>query len=299
MTLQIKLPAAFTDVDLPRLQVDPILPETGALWLYDFAHPAAPLDGLPAHNGVATNIAAEQAFDLIGSGDLSQYQGKWGVGASVNTADVAKFERTSKGGLHVITRQSSDPGGTAYVDITMLGSPVAARLGAANDRVYYMSVWGRTTRGQLPIGAGFTASIVEAWGPEGPPTGHYRAYIYYGRNQPGGAGSLDGRTVDQTALAPFHGNLRSNSYVGSQSNPAGLALAPVVLGMAGVYGFDANMRKSNPSRVIYRSYCEDLTASGRSYAEVDAIDHALYTRDVLTPGGRFHGDTFTDPATIP
>lgn len=34
-------------------------------------------------------------------------------------------------------------------------------------------------------------------------------------------------------------------------------------------------------------------------AEVDAIDHALYTSHVLTAGGRYFGDTFTDPATIP
>jgi hypothetical protein len=42
-----------------------------------------------------------------------------------------------------------------------------------------------------------------------------------------------------------------------------------------------------------------LTVSGRTYAEVDAIDHALYTREVLTPGGRYYGDTYTDPATLP
>lgn len=48
-----------------------------------------------------------------------------------------------------------------------------------------------------------------------------------------------------------------------------------------------------------RAYVEDLTVSGRTYAEVDAIDHALYTKEVLTPGSRYYGDTFTDPATIP
>ena len=49
---------------------------------------------------------------------------------------------------------------------------------------------------------------------------------------------------------------------------------------------------------LYRFYLEDLTVSGRTYAEVDAMDNALYTQEVLTPGGRYYGDTQTSVSTI-
>jgi len=52
------------------------------------------------------------------------------------------------------------------------------------------------------------------------------------------------------------------------------------------------------SGVIYRAYMEDLQVSGRSYAAVDAIDFEQFTKHVLTAGGRYYGDTYTDPATI-
>ena len=58
------------------------------------------------------------------------------------------------------------------------------------------------------------------------------------------------------------------------------------------------MRRGKPSRAVYRMYIEDLTVSGRTYAQVDAIDYAQFTKDVLTVGGRYYGDTYTDPTTL-
>jgi hypothetical protein len=52
--------------------------------------------------------------------------------------------------------------------------------------------------------------------------------------------------------------------------------------------------------VFWRGYVEDLTVSGRTYAEADAIDIAEFTKQVLTSGGRYYGDTIvTAPSTIP
>lgn len=50
-----------------------------------------------------------------------------------------------------------------------------------------------------------------------------------------------------------------------------------------------------PSFALYRLYIEDMTVSGRDYAEVEAIDLAAYTRE-FAAGGKFYGDTFTTPA---
>jgi hypothetical protein len=53
------------------------------------------------------------------------------------------------------------------------------------------------------------------------------------------------------------------------------------------------------SWAFYRAYIEDLTLSGRTWAEVNAIDYALYQAAFGTDG-RFEGDTtFTAPSTIP
>jgi hypothetical protein len=43
---------------------------------------------------------------------------------------------------------------------------------------------------------------------------------------------------------------------------------------------------------LYRLYIENLTVSGRTWAEVDAIDYALY-QAAFGAGGRFADDTFT------
>lgn len=50
--------------------------------------------------------------------------------------------------------------------------------------------------------------------------------------------------------------------------------------------------------MIYRVYIEDLTVSGRTYAQVDSIDFALW-QAAFAAGGKFYGDTYTDPSTLP
>lgn len=52
-----------------------------------------------------------------------------------------------------------------------------------------------------------------------------------------------------------------------------------------------------PSWILYRAYLEDLTESGRTYAEVDAIDTAEYVK-AFNPDGRYHDDLWTPPATL-
>lgn len=63
-------------------------------------------------------------------------------------------------------------------------------------------------------------------------------------------------------------------------------------------GSGANKDKA-ASWIFRRLYLEDLTVSGRTYDQVAAIDQALYTKEVLTAGGRYYGDTYTNPTTIP
>ena len=63
-------------------------------------------------------------------------------------------------------------------------------------------------------------------------------------------------------------------------------------------GASANKDKA-PSFAFYRCYVEDLTVSGRTFAEVADLDQQLYTKEVLTAGGRYHNDSFTAVSALP
>ena len=69
------------------------------------------------------------------------------------------------------------------------------------------------------------------------------------------------------------------------------------------WGIDTSISSTYANKlhswILYRTYVEDLSVSGRTYAEVDALDYALYEKHVLTADGRYYGDTYTDPATLP
>lgn len=58
----------------------------------------------------------------------------------------------------------------------------------------------------------------------------------------------------------------------------------------------SNINKSG-SWIFYRAYIEDLTVSGRTHAQVYAIDSALFNA-AFSVGGRYYNDSFTDPASV-
>lgn len=53
-----------------------------------------------------------------------------------------------------------------------------------------------------------------------------------------------------------------------------------------------------PSHMLYTLWIEDLTASGRTYAECSAEGVALMGRR-FSEGGEYFGDTFTSPGSVP
>ncbi len=76
--------------------------------------------------------------------------------------------------------------------------------------------------------------------------------------------------------------------------------------MAGNYGLTNSYLSAgadaayngHSSRVYYRFYLEDLTISGRTYAQVEALDKAVFDA-AFAAGGRYNGDTWTSPTTLP
>ncbi|MCB4842518.1 hypothetical protein LHV18_18025, partial [Providencia rettgeri] len=60
--------------------------------------------------------------------------------------------------------------------------------------------------------------------------------------------------------------------------------------------YSYSLKHTLPAWIFYRAYIEDLTVSGRTWDEVNAIDKAMYEKEVISVGGRYFGDTFTAPA---
>ncbi|WP_188043656.1 hypothetical protein [Changpingibacter yushuensis] len=295
------------NADRGRVSIDPVLPTQGALLLIDPTHPVlgAWEAGVPASGGTVPNLAWDHAAAVLGSGteeslacamDYSGMSGSKGL-----------IERTTRGGLHGIFSQTQNvaAGDTTHMSIRL---PEPLRLwistGAAKEHSTFVSVWGATTR-VTNMNPGQFEAILEL---------------------------MEGNTTAGRALIRSNGagypNVNNTNHLGSSHYPAAVLPAgpfrkALGTGAAGgvfvSYGADSNSvfavgnvglnrysGGSTPvplghsgSRVLYRVYVEDLTVSGRTYAEVDALDQSLFASEVLTAGGRYYGDTYTNPSTLP
>lgn len=109
-----------------------------------------------------------------------------------------------------------------------------------------------------------------------------------------GIGRLNYRATDDNGGAVPHQRFTNTDINGVTGAPSTFQLGA---GMLSSYT-GATYRNKQNSVILYRAYIEDLTVSGRTYAEVDALDYALY-QAAFAAGGRYFGDTYTDPVTLP
>lgn len=316
----IQLSANFTDTTLPKDRVDPVLPDQGALLLVDMTHPALPatIVGVPMVQGNVApvhNLAWQQAAAMIGSGDattLAVPMSSAGIGVS----GLSAIERTGKGGVHLYHSRASDPGsmwwgprpdqvGTTQgkVDAT---APMAkwifdhsdAVSGGGTGHKFYVSVWNRVTRpreGTLNPNPNYTAEIAN------PSQASTNRLLTLGSTAPGGQANIPvrGRNPSLQLVGPTFTNGDSDTFW-TGTKPTNSIVFRSQIGAGGdMFGFTGPYRQGHACLVFYRFYVEDLTVSGRTYAQVDALDFAQYTKDCLTAGGRYYNDTFTDPAAIP
>jgi hypothetical protein len=271
----------------------------GPLLLWEPGNPDSAHTGVPADGSTMTDLAATQAAATIGSAP-----GGIGVTNQITNGTQAKIELTAKGGIHLIESQATQTGAYQLFRLGM-GS---ARLAWVNSRPatdrWYLGAWWVTTRG---FKAGYTGSHqifglrrngdvdssdltlrLLTTGPSStaahaittPPTGDARA--------------LSGSPVFVDS-DPSTGK-RSFVAAGSTGQPTGWTVA--VDQFVSVGAHVSGEVNNFPSVVLYRCYIENLTVSGRSFATVAAIDQAEYQAQVVTPGGRYYGDTWSDPATV-
>lgn len=296
--IKITLPMTFSDPDdeLPTLYADAIL-APGSLVLIDFNHSASDLAaGVPATGAVIPNLAWEQAAAAHGSGSETD----WGMiytETMVKTAGAdGTVERTGKGGLHVIMSQATSQANRGvYIGSGASGAtPLISQYLRTNwNHAYYFSQWQRITRvGLAPGGDVIYPNDF---------TIHNRAvnpninhFLLRGDKVASYGTGLEQR--NDPALPEGLGNVYRSLAVTGGTGTTPAAAGDVMAALASIGQLPANfgaigVNKSR-SAVIYRAYLEDLTVSGRTVAEVDAIDHALWQAAFGT-GGRFADDTFT------
>jgi hypothetical protein len=272
----------FVGSDAPTLvAVDPI-ESAGSLILIEPGHPAGPLVGVPGNGDVATNLFADTALGLLGSAG----HGAWAI--SDLSAGKGLIERSTKGGVHYVTSRSL--GSSGMVAKIVLPDALKTYLLAHDTHHYYVSTWAKKTRVEVSSGN----SMLHALTGTSAPTTNYIAYqTEAGGAGAGGGGALGGMT---RSLGNQRASVHGTGWAGTK---------PVDVAHVNAVAFGQGQSILNASAlqvanwVGYRFYLEDLTVSGRSHTEVDALDLALYTAEVLTVGGRYQGDTTpTDPATV-
>lgn len=273
----------ITDLTAPRLiTVDP-LESSGSLLLMETSHPAgAWAPGVPANGATLPNLFASTASSLLGSTESGTISvGGWTGGRGI-------IERSAKGGLHAAV--SPTLATTADFARLRYPAPLRAYILANQSHRFYFSSWTRTTRAASDPAVRLVAIVANS--------GQMGAnYLYYTRAdipQPGTSEVRRGTNVtgpryDAQSVAAWTGTPPAASEVG-------MTAEVVPAGYSG-FAYDDTRTRATGGAVFYRHYVEDLTVSGRSAAEVDALDHALYRREVLEAGGRYYGDTTPTNAT--
>lgn len=308
MTTFIKLagvnpPASRPRVDLP----DVVMPEKGSLFLLDATHPVKSWgSGVPEDNAYLPNLASASLASL------SKRSGEVYLDSRIqNTNLVAAnivVKRTTKGGLNAARVAAGANGGIRIRWSLALMEYILNNTG----HKYYVSTWSRIlknndgTHAHLALGASTVRDT-------------YKGYLVIvsnaNTNYPANDSSVPSRnmrigqhrepsntrnitTTTPPVVAaqtpfPFYASTGVNGY----SVPEEIdQTAEVALESSRVWGLGTpfnpfGMGNSEQlDQTFYRAYVEDLTVSGRSYAEVDALDYALYQKEVMTSGGRYHND---------
>lgn len=250
---------------------------------------------LPVDGSVINNLAWETAAAVIGSGTKSTLDSAFSqVGLVGDTSSKHKTEWTPKGGLHTIVSQSPGLSGTTpgeHIKITIAQLIADYIFNNTPGRDFYFSTWRKTTRAQGSSGApqAFTAFNNS--------TAATANWLFYNDSSSIRTDHANKESLNPNTLEPHFSSAQFATWHGTK--PGAAPSANRWAWAVGTVTAWASLNTTvSPSQVFYRFYLEDLTFSGRTYAQVNAIDKALYNA-AFSSGGRFFGDSNTDPATIP
>lgn len=269
---------------------------SGSLMLFDPTHSMGAFGGVPAHLDPIPNVAVEVAAPLLGVSEadarLTAVHDAFGA-APANSIK----ERSGKGGLVGIYSHAAPNTDVGLSRFGVVG-PEAMREYIYNNisHEYFISVWVRMLRAGRggPSGASAPQAIASS-------AVNTSSYLFYFS---GNNGLNNGTGVRQTGLSTYNADwnvaggtpaLFNAGVLGwSGDAPSGVSSIPLPFFMSGNGGAWGGYNQPGPSLILERAYIEDLTVSGRSYAEVDALDLAQHTA-AHAAGGIWDADTFTNP----
>ncbi|UVT31703.1 hypothetical protein SEA_PATOS_5 [Gordonia phage Patos] len=287
----------------PSLEIDGML-NAGSLLLVDPNHYAKPWSaGVPAHLSQIPNLASAKVAQLLGAPAVEPgvgYHSTFTLGGAINNGTKGLVERTSKGALHGIVSQSVALASGDGVNMT-IHPDLRAYLAANQSHRYYVSQWDRLTRanaGSMPgsaaqftgVSAASTSSTLLAlirtdsiYQGGGGFISDPNAFVATpGLNSAGDRFIACGPTTDQTIV------VGQTVFAGPMWGASTGTYNAAVLGTRNTFW---------PSFVFRRFYLEDLTVSGRTFAQARDADLALHNAAVAA-GGRYGGDTWTSPASV-
>lgn len=289
MAIVFTAQTVFTDPNLPKLKVDQIMPNAGALLLWKPS--LIPDFTVPANNGTMENLAWEQAAAMIAGATKETLAVL--LQSTFSSAASGKAEKSTKGGIHVINSQTVSAQGQGFD--ARAADLIRGYIAANPTHQYFMSIWGRTTRATLDAANQYAQAGISSASPNNT---NLITLLTNAINPPSSNPAYLGhrRTGNFNAIGSFLYNAGAAGFIGATAPTLATLLAYFQIGSKDPYkSFNVNKAASG---VMYKWYIEDLTVSGRTYAEVDAIDNALYTA-AFAAGGEYNGDTWpTNPSTI-
>lgn len=310
--LRLTLPTTFSDATLPVVHDDLAVPPavtTGVLGLWEMNHGARPAASGAASGLVIPNVAFKEAAALLGlagytasppaptAGQITAAQtavdGTFTTDASYVAGTTATFERTSRGGLHGIVSQVSNTASNQGAALT-LPSAIHTYITANPAHAYFMSLWDAISRvGIIPASSQIIAGVLN--NASGASNQLFTVTTLGLRMGALGSASL----VGANTVGASYSELGASAYSGTVPTAAN-EKGGVFWGSTTQAGASQNSGQLNklPSHAFYRLYLEDLTVSGRSFAQAAAADQAAYALAFGT-GGRYASDTFTAPSTLP
>jgi hypothetical protein len=255
----------------------------GSLVLFD---PSDPVNPWVALGAAPPNLAATFADATIGGSSALVY-------ANTMVSPGGTVERSTKGGLHFIVSQTA--GISAQLASVQRSSVMATYLLANPTHDMYLGVSFKNTRlcGTPGQSTYYPYKVSKASTVSGD------GYIAIGTQTSTGASIAVPTTSDPHRIAvdlTTGPDGQVHATIATTDAQAGFTTTMhtgLIIGGAPSAGFVNQVQ----SHLVWRYYLEDLTVSGRSYSQVYAIDHALHIKEVLTTGGRYYGDTYSNPAS--
>lgn len=282
----------LTDTSAPKILVRDQIESAGSLLLFDGAHQFGSFSGVPNTGELIPNALGNIASQLVESNLVD-------LRVNLRSTNSAMWiaERTSRGGIHGIITQSGGQSSQLNWHV-FAGSGIRDYIfNLRSTNQFYFSLWSKVTRRGLsspaPQAPFFLASN----------TSNFLFHYQNGEaaapaSSPQSIGRFnDPTTGDHSSSTPIPSNRFGSLGVDGITGTGQTSTNDLTLGVGTFGPWNGPNYNVAPSRIIYRAYVEDLTVSGRTFAQVQALDYALY-QAAFAPGGKFHGDTYTDPATL-